>query len=116
MSKLPIKPSPKKSLRIKEPIVLSTNITTIKTKNKNAFRPDVKQTAALVKVGRVSSANAIRASKALGLSITYLQNGVLYKEDSNGTKEILSTTNNQNSVSKKTPLQLKKGMLLHAKK
>jgi len=107
---------PKKSKGKGRSLVSTTDVAIKKSERKNIFRPDVKQTAVLVKVGRAGSANAIRASKALGLSITYMKNGVLYKEDSNGTKEIVSTSIKQNSASKKSSLPLKKGMLLHAKK
>lgn len=116
MSTISTKPLPKKSIGKGTSKVSSANFAKTKSDNKSIFRPDVKQTAALVKIGRAGSANAIRASKALGLSITYMQNGILYKEDSSGTKEIVGTSTKQNPVSKKSQLLLKKGMLLHAKK
>jgi hypothetical protein len=86
-----------------------------KGRNK-VFRSDVKQAATLVKVGRLGSANAIRALKALDLPITYMQNGVLYRELSNGTKEKIVTVSSKKQGSKKTALPLKKGMVLHATK
>ena len=83
------------------------------------FRSDVKQTATLVKVGRTGAANAIRETKALGLPITYLQGGVLYKEYPDGRKEILAAVAVKKTAAKKTAkvaTPLKKGMVLHAKK
>lgn len=81
-----------------------------------AFRSDARQTATLIKVGRTGAANAIRASKALGLPITYLQNGVLYKEYADGTKEIIETGTVKKNGIKEGANRLKKGMVLHAKK
>ena len=83
---------------------------------KTLFKSDAKQTATLVKVGRTSAANAIRASKALGLPITYMQNGILYKEHPDGRKEKIITVTDKKIVPKKTTSPLKKGMILHAKK
>ena len=82
---------------------------------KVTFRPDARQTAALVKLGLAGAANAIRATKALGLPITYLQNGILYRENADGTKEIIIPQPVKRQAKKTAPL-LKKGMVLHAKK
>jgi hypothetical protein len=66
----------------------------------------------LKKIAKKSSEKAVKESKALGLSITYLKEGVLYEEFPDGTvkkiKEIKSI-----AASK---LNLKKGMVFHAKK
>ncbi len=83
---------------------------------KTVFRSDVMQTAALVKLGRNAGANAIRASKALDLPITYMQNGEIIKEFSDGTKEIISPSPAKKATSKKTINALKKGMVLHEKR
>lgn len=84
--------------------------------SKSAFRSDAMQTAALVKLGRNAGANAIRASKALDLSITYMQNGEIIKEFSNGKKEIISPRPEKKATSKKTGNALRKGMVLHEKR
>ena len=78
------------------------------------FRPDGKHSAILQKMGRVGAANAIRASKALGLPITYMEKGVVVRELSNGVKEIIAAV--PSTVGKKTGCSLKKGMIFHAKK
>lgn len=75
------------------------------------FRIDSTHTNTLVRVGKISALNAIRASKALGLPITYIEKGYIYRESANGVREVLSKVPKQ-AVS--TPL--KKGMVLHAKK
>lgn len=81
---------------------------------KRVFKSDARQTARLVKAGREGANQAIRASRALGLPITYLQNGYLYKEFPDGTKKILKTPPAKKGISKKAS-QLKKGMILYAK-
>lgn len=81
-----------------------------------SFRSDARQTATLVKVGRAGAANAIRATKALGLPITYMQNGVLYREYPDGVKEIIVTVAVKKALTKKSSHPLKKGMVFHAKK
>jgi hypothetical protein len=70
----------------------------------------------LIKAGKASAANAIRTSKALGLTITYMEKGILYKEKPDGTKEIVKTTAWKKTASKKAVATLRKGMILHAKK
>lgn len=84
------------------------------TKGKAVFRPDTRQTASLIKAGRDGAAQAIRASRALGLPITYMQQGYIYREFPDGTKEILKKAPVKKRISKKTS-QLKKGMILYAK-
>ena len=73
------------------------------------------ETIALAKIGRAASANAIRASKALGLSVTYMEKGVVYREHADGTKEIIIEAPKK-VLPKKTSIPLKKGMVFHAKK
>jgi hypothetical protein len=77
---------------------------------KNTFRPDTKQTITILKAARKSVANAIRASKALGLSITYLKNGAVIKETANGEQTTIKTTQTYQSS------KLKEGTVLYAKK
>ncbi len=78
------------------------------------FRSDFKQTATLVKIGHTGAVNAIRSSKALGLPITYMQNGIIYREHPDGSKEII-TERKAKIVSKEAKGSLKKGMIFHAK-
>ncbi len=97
----------KKQSKIKEvKLAISKNST------KTIFRPDIKQTAALIKAGRIGSANAIRASKALGLSIAYMRKGIMYMESPEGIKEVIATFK---PIDKKLNIQLKKGMIFHEK-
>ena len=105
------KATPKKQSKVKQVKSTITN-----NLSKPIFRPDTKQTAALVKAGRIGSANAIRASKALGLSITYMRKGVMYLELPDGTKEIIATFEPEKPMAKKAKSPLKKGMVFHAKK
>lgn len=89
-------------------------VAAIKSVGRVVFRTDARQTATLVKVGRNGAANAIRASKALGLPITYMEKGVIVRELPNGVKEIVAMVNKP--VVKKSVVSFKKGMILHAKK
>lgn len=64
------------------------------SKTRKMFDPlinesDSKHTGFLIKIGRTSAAKAIKESKALGLTITYIENDVLYKEHANGEREII---------------------------
>ncbi|MDP2388265.1 MAG: hypothetical protein Q8M29_17960 [Bacteroidota bacterium] len=79
-----------------------------------SFRRDPKQTASLIKVGKSSAAKAIRESKALGLSITFIENGILYKEQADGSREIVK--NKEKRERSSNSLVIKKGMIFHAKK
>lgn len=95
----------------------SLQMTVTQKKAKPVFRMDVKETAILIKAARESAANAIRTSKALNLPITYMQNGVVIKEQANGVKEILiPKINTPKPTKKQTTIKLKKGMVLYAKK
>ena len=85
-------------------------------KAQSLFKSDARQTAALVKAGRMGAANAIRASRALGLPITYLQNGTIYEEYPDGSKKKIGSGSVKKRVSKKDGQILKKGMVLHARK
>jgi|SRR5258705_13251413 hypothetical protein len=98
-----------KKSNVKKRAIVSSSAS--KKTSKPAFKSNPKQTAALTKVAHKSAANAIRASKALGLSITYMEKGILYKEQANGTKKIIA----QKVPAKKTAIKYKKGMILHAK-
>ena len=102
-----VKKAPRKKL------VKSTTIKLKKVSRSSML--SAKETTSLVKIGRAASANAIRASKALGLSITYMEKGVIYRENADGTKEIIKEAPKK-VFPKKTSMPLKKGMVFHAKK
>jgi hypothetical protein len=74
---------------------------------KKVFKRDYAQTKILVKAGRISAKNAIRRSKALNQTITYIDKGVIFKEMPNGSKEIIGTVEPVTAQ-----VKLKKGMIL----
>ena len=59
---------------------------------KKRFKSDSKETSVLVKAGINAAKNAIRTSKALGLDITFMQNGIVYKEKPNGELKVYETS------------------------
>lgn len=65
----------------------------------------------LIKAAKNAGKNAIRTSKALGLDITYLKKGVIYKEKANGETVVFKGTQ-ANDTPK---ISLRKGMTLNAK-
>lgn len=79
-------------------------------KSKIVFRKDVSQTKALVKAGKIASKTARRASRALGLSITFIKDGIIYEEKDG---EIIEKGRIEDHV--ETPFEIKKGLVLHAK-
>ncbi len=78
---------------------------------KVVFRKDVKQTRTLIKAARNSSKRAVIESKVLGLTITYMKDGVILEEDAQGNISIVNDT----LVPKELPYKIEKGMILHAK-
>ena len=52
-------------------------------KSKMVFRKDTLQTKALVKAGKIAGNRAFSASKALGLYISYIKDGIIYEEKAN---------------------------------
>ena len=79
-------------------------------KSKTVFRKDISQTKALIKAGKIASQTARRASKALGLSVTYIKGGIIYEE-----KDGIITKKGSIEEYVDTPFEIKKGMVLHAK-
>lgn len=79
--------------------------------SKKVFRKDVLQTKVLVKAGRVSAKRAFTGSKALGLTVSFIKDGIVYEEDANGH----STIKNYIEPSVDTPFKIEKGLILHAK-
>lgn len=65
----------------------------------------------LIKAAKNAAKNAIRTSKALGLDITYLKNGIIYKETVDG--KVTAIGENKSEIPPK--INLKKGSILNAK-
>lgn len=82
---------------------------TVKRTIKRA-KPSAESTL-LIKAAKDASKKAIRTSKALGLDITYLKNGIIYKETAEG--EIKVVGKNKQAIPRK--IILKKGSILNAK-
>ncbi|HCQ13871.1 MAG TPA: hypothetical protein DIU01_11505 [Flavobacterium sp.] len=78
---------------------------------KKVFRLDYAQTKSLVKAGKIAATNALRHSKALDLSITFIDKGVVYEELPNGAKNVVATIETPDN----TVHTFRKGMILHAK-
>jgi hypothetical protein len=111
----------KVKIRIKKSarkVKASTKKVTVKAKiDRHIVRRDAKETASLIRIGRESATHAIRESKALGLSITYMENGKLFNERADGTRELLS--NESKKSVKRKPGRIiinKERLILHAKK
>lgn len=83
------------------------------TEKKKVFRADSNQTELLIKAGKKGTMEAVRTSKALGLNITCMEKGVVYREKPDGIKEVLKKINPKNNSL--SDLGLRKGMILHAK-
>lgn len=80
-----------------------------KPTKKKAFRSDVAQMEELLKAGKLGTTKAVRDSKSLGLTITYIEKDHLVEELPDGRKRVLKQT------SKSRNLKLKKGVILHAR-
>lgn len=79
-------------------------------KSKTVFRKDISQTRALVKADKVASETARRASRALGLSVTYIKDGIIYEE-----KDGIVTKKRPVKDHAETAFEIKKDLILHAK-
>lgn len=84
-----------------------------KSNRKNSFRGDYRQTALLIKIGKEGALNAIRESKALGLEITYMEKGVIVKEDANGVKVRISGPPANRKKAQGKGSHIPKGTILH---
>lgn len=100
----------------KSNIVLKSNKSAAKKRDKDllkkqVFRSDKLQIKKLLEAGKSAVSNAIKESKKLGLTITYIKDGYLVNEFPDGRKE---------NISKLKPVKvlpnIKKGVILHAKK
>jgi len=69
------------------------------------------ESALLIKAAKKAAKNAIRTSKALGLDITYIKKGVIYKETADG--KLFEIGRKKSEVTQK--FSLKKGTVLNAK-
>ena len=106
-----------KEKTIKKVVVNKTNkILALNNAHQALFRADAKQTASLVKVGRLGALKAIKASKAMGLPITFMKKGIMYKEFPDGSVEVVRDAPSNKPVADKPKSILKKGMVLYAKK
>ena len=84
-----------------------------KNNRKKYFRGDYRQTAILIKIGKEGALNAIRESKALGLEITYMEKGVIVKEDANGVKVSISGPPANRKKAQGKGSHIPKGTILH---
>jgi len=88
----------------------------LRPKASSRFVSDSKQTNTLIRASREASINAIKEARAMGLDITYLQDGILYREKPDGTRKEINSNRKSVSKGKLGNMVLKKGMILHAKK
>jgi hypothetical protein len=86
-----------------------------KSNRKKSFRGDYRQTAILIKIGKEGALNAIRESKALGLEITYMEKGVIVKEDANGVKVRISEPPTNRKKTQGKGSHIPKGTILHVR-
>jgi hypothetical protein len=80
-------------------------------KSKFVFRKDAVQTKSLEKAAKASAIDALRASKALGLTVTFIKDGFLFEEYPDGVK----VKKHRVIEPKEAPFELTKGMVLHVK-
>lgn len=67
----------------------------------------------MITASKIAVTNAVKESKKMGLEITFLENGKIYKETPGGKRIILSRLKTKSQFD--SPVKLKKGMVLHAK-
>jgi hypothetical protein len=58
-------------------------------KTKVSFKADTSHTKLLIKVGKTSAERSIKETKAMGLPITYLEDGKIIRESHDGKKEVI---------------------------
>lgn len=86
-------------------------------RKETGFRSDFKHVELLLKIGKSASTKAIKTSKALGLSITFMEKGVVYKEHPDDTSEILNDESaNYLALKGAESESLKKGTVLNFRK
>ena len=69
----------------------------------------------LEKLATNSSKEAIKESKAHGLRITYLENGIVYSENPEGERTIIKSRTNKIKNSKLLKFKFEKGMIFHVR-
>lgn len=74
------------------------------------MKPSAESTQ-LIRAAKNAAKNAIRTSKALGLDITYIKKGIIYKETPDGNLIVLG----ENKKISPKKISLKKGTILNAK-
>lgn len=79
--------------------------------SKKMFRKDSFQTKLLRKVGKLASSRAFRGSKAMGLTVSYIDNNTIYQEHPDGAV----TIKGRMEETVELPYKVKKGLILHAK-
>jgi len=79
--------------------------------SKKIFRKDTSQTKLLRKVGKLASSRAFKGSKAMGLSVSYIENNTIYQEHPDGQVTIKGHVEEAVEL----PFKVKKGQILHAK-
>lgn len=96
-------------------VLKSRNPTSKKQVKTSAKKPDFKsdklQIEKLLEAGKSAVRNAIKESKKLGLTITYIKDGYLINELPDGRKENIAQLKSVKALP-----NIKKGMILHAKK
>ena len=70
----------------------------------------------LMRIARKSSLQALRESKAMGLSITYLEDEILYEEKPDETRKILKDAGKKSERLKIGGKVIKKGTVAYTKK
>lgn len=81
-------------------------------KSKSIFKKDILQTRTLTKAAKIASDKANRASRALGISVMYIKDGVIYEETAEGKVTMIKHIEDEVVV----PFEIKKGLILHEKK
>jgi hypothetical protein len=59
----------------------------MKSRTKKNFFSDETEVKALIEAGKISAKKAIKESKAMNLSITYLEGDIIYRESPDGKRE-----------------------------
>jgi hypothetical protein len=82
------------------------------SKNIKLTKKKLSDAELLSKIAEESSAQAVREAKALGLTVTYLENGVIYRESADGKREKVMTIEKK----KKLPFNIKPGQKIRVRK
>lgn len=77
-----------------KPKLFKTRTSSSRLTKSKVFISDSKQTSFLIEMGKLSGQLSIRENKALGLPITYLEDGKIIREYSDGRKEEIGKLDN----------------------